>query len=173
MFSSEALKAIVEELRPVIERYMSTLRELNVMFMDAWRNGTLDQEWAEFQAAHPGYYLVYFVRARGMGDIKIGKSNHVGTRVKSLWSGVSRGVDLVACYPSDITHEIELHREFEHLRLCGEWFRPGAELLTHLELVGCDPLTFTNTVPAHFYRRFPERLLMADVSATHTFSKGN
>jgi hypothetical protein len=167
MFSSEALKAVYADALPVFRRYMSTLRELNVMFMSAWRNGTLDQEWAEFQASNPGYYLVYFVRARGMGDIKIGKSNHVGTRVKSLWTGASRALDLVACYPSDITHEIELHREFEHLRLCGEWFRPGDELLTHLELVGCDIRAFSNAVPAHFYRRFPERLLMNDVSATH------
>lgn len=46
----------------------------------------------------------------------------------------------------------------DDLRLCGEWFRPGKELLTHLRLIGCDVDAFTNVVPAHFYRQFPERM---------------
>lgn len=169
MLTSKFLKDIRTEARPIIERYMSSLRDLNQLCMGAWRNGTLDAEWAEFRSAAPNLYLTYFIRARGMGDIKIGKSNQVGARLKSLWTGASRGLDLVACYPSDIQHETELQREFEHLRLCGEWFRPGAELLTHLELVGCDPATFINTVPAHFYRQHPERLQMGDVSTAHQF----
>ena len=76
----------------------------------------------------------------------------------ALITGASRGLDLVACYPAPIEHEKELHDEFEHLRLCGEWFRPGKELLTHLRLIGCDVDAFTNVVPAHFYRQFPERM---------------
>ncbi len=167
MLSSETLAGVV----PLFRRYMASLRELNLMFMDAWRDGSLDEQWAEYRKSAPNHYLTYFVRARGMGDIKIGKSNQVGTRVRTLWTGASRGVDLVACYPSDITHETELQHEFEHLRLCGEWFRPGTELLTHLELVGCDVSAFTNVVPAHFYRRNPHRL-DADVNTARKSENG-
>lgn len=168
MSTSGALKDIWTEARPYIERYMATLRELNVMFMQAWRDGCLDDVWAEYRKSDDRCYLTYFIRARGMGDIKIGKSNQVGARLRNLWTGASRGLDLVACYPAPIGHETELHSEFERFRLCGEWFRPGRELLTHLRLVGCDVSGFTNSVPAHFYRRFPHRLA-TDVSAAHTF----
>lgn len=158
MLSSAELKKITAEARPIIERYMASLRSLNSIFMEAWRAGELDEAWAEYRKDDPGLWLTYFIRARGMGDIKIGKSNQVRVRVRSLFTGASRGLDLIACYPAPMAHEKELHEEFEHLRLCGEWFRPGAELLTHLELIGCDPKSFNNVVPAHFYRQFPERM---------------
>lgn len=146
-------------IRALVRSQMETYRALNAMFMTAWRNGELDQVWSAARKELPdGLWLTYFIRARGMGDIKIGKSNQVKVRVQTLFSGSARGVDLIACYPAPITHEKELHSEFEHLRLCGEWFRPGRELLTHLELVGCNTSAFSNVVPAHFYRQYPEQM---------------
>jgi len=155
----------MQNLRTVYTAWLDSTKAVNKLLMAAWAQGVLDAVWAEMREEFPGQYLTYFVRARGMGDIKIGKTNHVTTRVKSLWSNASRGVDLVACYPGDITHEVELHREFEHLRLCGEWFRPGAELLTHLSILGCDTDRFTNVVPAHFHRRAPH--LVGQVNTAH------
>lgn len=173
MSTLDALREIWTEARPAMAAWLNSTRDINLLLMRAWRDGLLDQAWNELRAEYPGQYLTYFVRARGMGDIKIGKSNQVTVRVKALWSAAARGVDLVACYPADVTHETELHREFEHLRLCGEWFRPGAELMTHLQLIGCDTGAFTNAVPAHFHSRFPHRLQMADVSsARKTKSEG-
>jgi hypothetical protein len=158
MITSAQLKPAVIDAAAVIRRQYDDFRTLNTMFMGVWRTGEIDKVWSEYRATDKRVWLTYFIRARGMGDIKIGKSNHVRVRLQSLFTGASRGVDLIACYPAPIRHETELHAEFEHLRLCGEWFRPGQELLTHLELVGCDTSAFTNVVPAHFYRRFPERL---------------
>jgi hypothetical protein len=158
MLSSLALKKIVTEARPIIERQLGSYRALNSIFMAAWRGGYLDELWAESRRDDHRCWLTYFIRVRGMGDIKIGKSNQVRVRLRSLFTAASRGLDLVACYPAPIEHEKELHAEFERLRLCGEWFRPGAELLTHLRLVGCNVDAFTNAVPAHFYRQFPERM---------------
>lgn len=156
--TAQFLRNIMAEARPIIEAYMASTRAVNLLFMKAWSDGYLDQFWAEYRKEQPDLYLTYFIRARGMGDIKIGKSNQVGTRFKSLYTGASRGLDLVACYPATVDHESELKDEFEHLRLCGEWFRPGRELLTHLSLVGCDVDAFTNVVPAHFHRQFPQGL---------------
>lgn len=149
---------ICREALPVMREWMEATRKLNQTFMDAWRGAYIDELWQVFREHHPDLWLVYFIRARGMGDIKIGKSNQVRVRVKNLFSCCSRGVDLIACYPAEIEHETELHRDFERHRLCGEWFQPGAELLTHLRLVGADPSTFSDVVPAHHFRRYPERL---------------
>lgn len=158
MSSASALREVSTVARPLIEQWLDTTRELNRLFMAAWRTGNLDEAWAQYRANAPNLYLTYYIRARGMGDIKIGNSNQVGVRLKSLYTAASRGLDLVACYPATIRHEGELKEEFAHLRLCGEWFRPGPELLTHLSLIGVDVDAFTNVVPAHFYRQFPEKL---------------
>lgn len=145
--------------RTLIRRQIETTRALNLLFMDAWRTGRIDEIWSAARKELPeGLYLTYYIRARGMGDIKIGKSNQVKVRLQTLFTGASRGVDLIACYPATRQHEKELHEEFEHLRLCGEWFRPGPELLTHLELIGCNTAAFSNVVPAHFYRHTPEKM---------------
>lgn len=156
--SSDALKQIFTAARPLVEQWIDTTRNLNLLFMRAWRAGEIDEAWAEFRKECPDLWLTYYIRARGLGDIKIGKSNQVRARVRSLFSCASRGIDLIACYPAPCAHEGELKEEFANLRLCGEWFRPGDELLTHLSLIGCDVEAFSNVVPAHYFRRFPERL---------------
>lgn len=161
MSETEAAKALREIFiagRPLVDLWADTTRELNMLFMAAWREEKLDEIWAEYRKTAPDLWLTYYIRARGMGDIKIGKSNQVRVRLKTLYTGASRGLDLIACYPSTIKHECELKDEFEHLRLCGEWFRPGPELITHLKLIGCDVYGFTNAVPAHFSRQYPERM---------------
>lgn len=156
--TSTALKQIYGAARPLIAEWCNNTAELNALFMGAWKRGTIDQEWGDYRKSHPGLYLTYFIRARGIGDIKIGKSNQVRARFKTLFTGASRGLDILACYPAAASHEKELKDEFEHLRLCGEWFRPGVELLTHLQLIGVNTSNFTDTVPAHFMRHSPERL---------------
>jgi hypothetical protein len=166
MLTSDKLK----EIASAYTAWLHNTKAVSSLLMKAWGEGVIDDLWSELRADYPSQYLTYFVRARGMGDIKIGKTNHVTSRVKSIWTNSSRGVDLIACYPADITHETELHREFEHLRLCGEWFRPGQELLTHLAVIGCDVDGFSNVVPAHFYRRNPH-LLAANVSSAHKISE--
>lgn len=158
MIVTDELREAVTSARVLIERWVDDTRQLNTIFMSAWRGGYLDEAWAEFRKDFPSHYLTYYIRARGMGDIKIGKSNQVKTRLKTIFTYCSRGADLIACYPADIKHETEVQEEFKHLRLCGEWFRPGDELITHLRLIGCDVDGFTNVVPAHFARQFPEAM---------------
>jgi hypothetical protein len=159
MTDKEALfEQMCRDALPVMREWYAVTHKLNGKFMEAWRAGCLDDLWAMFKERYPDLWLVYFIRARGMGDIKIGKTNHVRQRVKSLFSSCSRGVDLIACHPAKIEDETELHRDFERHRLCGEWFRPGDEILSHLRMIGVDPATFSNVVPAHHFRRYPERL---------------
>lgn len=144
MSSSAALKKFFTAGRPLVEQQIAVTRSLNLMFMDAWKSGQLDSAWTEFRAERSDLWLTYYIRARGTGDIKIGKSNHVRQRMISLWTGASRGLDLIACYPASVNHEAEIKEEFSSLRLCGEWYRAGGELLTHLQLIGCDVDVFSD-----------------------------
>lgn len=71
---------------------------------------------------------VYFI---GNGEaIKIGVSEDIGSRFQHLQTASHLPLRLLAVVPG-ASREVEqgLHREFQHLRLGGEWFRPGEEIL--------------------------------------------
>jgi hypothetical protein len=82
--------------------------------------------------------LVYFVKAGRR--IKIGQSLDPELRVKSIRSGsvqMPKGLDpsnakLLATEPGGQRREQELHRQFAHLRVAGEWFNNGPELKIYI-----------------------------------------
>ena len=53
-------------------------------------------------------------------------------------SSQARGADLIACYPAPASHEKELHEDFKHCRLNGEWFWAHESLLEYLRMIGGD-----------------------------------
>jgi hypothetical protein len=135
------LRQIHTEARPYVEQWLGITRDLNAGCMILWRRGELDGMLDDLGS---DLWFTYYIRARGMGDIKIGKTRHIGARFKAIFQYTPRGADLIACYPSSGAHEQELKEEFAHLRLRGEWFSPGDELLTHLKLIGCDTSKFSD-----------------------------
>jgi len=83
------------------------------------------------------YGFVYFARECGEhGRIKIGhtKSDPV-RRIADLQTGNSRRIELLAATFGDQARERELHAKFAHLRVEGEWFTPGAELVAFVQAV--------------------------------------
>lgn len=58
--------------------------------------------------------------------IKIGTSTQVDERCREL------KVTLLATEPGSYAEEAERHKRFAHLRIKGEWFRPGPDLLAHI-----------------------------------------
>lgn len=144
------VKALASELRPHIEAALDRRRECNRIFMGAWRAGQIDALWNEIKQDEKlsNYCLHYFIRARGIGDFKIGRTNALGGRFTDILTGCSRGADLVACYFAEAEHEAELHQDFAHLRLNGEWFEEHPDLTGYLELIGGDPRDCTNIPPA-------------------------
>ena len=82
--------------------------------------------------------LVYFVKAGHR--IKIGQSLDPELRVKSIRGGsvqMPKGLDpskarLIATEPGGQRREQELHRQFAHLRVAGEWFDNGPELKIYI-----------------------------------------
>lgn len=76
---------------------------------------------------------VYFARA---GDrIKIGWSRRVGARIAQLQTGSPEPVTLAATTTGGRAQERKLHERFAHLRVAGEWFQAGQELLDHIRSI--------------------------------------
>ena len=78
---------------------------------------------------------VYFVRSDSpTGEIKIGQSTFPQDRVRNLQTAHPFLLEIVGLVPEGGEElERELHERFDHLRLRGEWFRPGADLWAYIE----------------------------------------
>jgi hypothetical protein len=80
---------------------------------------------------HKGF--VYFVQGQCGGAIKIGYSVKPDERLKSLQTGYPDTLLILAMIPADEYMEKKLHREFEHCKLNGEWFRPDKMLIEKIK----------------------------------------
>lgn len=102
--------------------------------------------------------FVYFIRAVGVNNapIKIGITNDLDGRLRALQTGSPHrytvvGLQKFADRAGAFRRETALHRQFAHLRLEGEWFKPGRDLLAYMHAQGFDigePLGSTNNVVA-------------------------
>ena len=80
--------------------------------------------------------LVYFVRCRKTGEIKIGFSQNVTGRVTEIHRKERRVVDVLATLPGDKHTEGALHRAFAECRIGeSEWFLPSNDLVSFVERV--------------------------------------
>lgn len=70
---------------------------------------------------------VYFAQRRKRGLIKIGWSRSVTGRLRAMKAKILGAV------PGDRSTEKGLHKRFDHLRVRGEWFKPGDDLLTFIQ----------------------------------------
>lgn len=69
---------------------------------------------------------VYFIESSDL--IKIGFSNDVRSRVRSVIATLREGGKFLGCMPGDRTVEQHLHKRFAEHREYGEWFRRTPEL---------------------------------------------
>lgn len=88
------------------------------------------QEWLKEFRKIPRW--VYFFRDP-RNRIKIGISANVHDRMKGIQGGLGEGLVLLGVLP-DASEELEkeMHAKFAHLRLGGEWFEPGEDLLAYI-----------------------------------------
>ncbi len=83
--------------------------------------------------------FVYFVRAAGVGPIKIGHSGAWERRVRALQTSQAGRLDVVLVVLGSREVEQALHTQFAEHRLEGEWFTPAPELLRFMaEHADCD-----------------------------------
>jgi len=79
-----------------------------------------------------GAILVYFIHCKRLGAIKIGSTDDVQYRLKTLQTGCPAQLVLIGCCDDS---EPALHRQFAHLRIRGEWFRDHRELKLHIKFL--------------------------------------
>ena len=80
---------------------------------------------------------VYFLRVETEDPlIKIGYSTNIPSRVRDVQGQVPYPTTHLASIPgANFQDEKKLHRRFEKMKVKGEWFRPGEELLAFIDEV--------------------------------------
>jgi Meiotically up-regulated gene 113 len=73
--------------------------------------------------------LIYFIQSPEGDQIKIGTTLRMARRLRQLIRLRGTKLRVLAIVPGDHAREAELHRQFGHLRMEGEWFDPGPDLL--------------------------------------------
>ena len=82
--------------------------------------------------SYDGAGYIYFIENSEDKSIKIGYSTYPPGRLEQLQTSCSAKLTLLATKKGKISLEKKLHKEFSHLRIRGEWFNPGADLLTYI-----------------------------------------
>lgn len=83
---------------------------------------------------------VYFIQGEITKRIKIGHSDDIKGRIKSLEG--SEPLRLIHVIPNATTKtELSLHKKFSHLRVIGEWFEGTQELAHYISSLKSDKIT--------------------------------
>lgn len=73
--------------------------------------------------------MIYFIRSSDGKRVKIGTTVSLTARLKSLVAEYGAGLEVLAVVEGSYGEERGLHHRFSHLRLVGEWFEPGDDLM--------------------------------------------
>ncbi len=83
--------------------------------------------------------MIYFIQAGENGPIKIGRADNPQERLKQLQTAnpyelkmlwVENTLDTLG--QSEAEYELELHQLFKLLKIRGEWFKPGEDILNYI-----------------------------------------
>lgn len=75
---------------------------------------------------------VYFIKAKTLGFIKIGRSHDVNTRLVQLQSTSPDELELLGSMPCVERTESILHEDFDEDCVRGEWFKSSEKLLAFI-----------------------------------------
>jgi hypothetical protein len=73
--------------------------------------------------------MIYFIQRPDGGRIKIGTTIRLSSRLKALCDEVGEDLLVLAVAEGGRDEEKGLHRRFADLRVIGEWFEPGDDLV--------------------------------------------
>jgi hypothetical protein len=76
---------------------------------------------------------VYFIQSERGGPIKIGYTTNLERRIMALQTAQPYPLKLLLVIHGGVEEENKLHKKFNSLRLCGEWFSPDEKLLQYIE----------------------------------------
>lgn len=81
--------------------------------------------------------VTYFIRVDDA--IKIGSATHFKRRLHALQTAHEKPILVLAVVPASLADEFKTHQRFAHLRIRGEWFRPGQDLLDFIDALKAGP----------------------------------
>lgn len=85
----------------------------------------------------PGLFTwAYAIQAGEHGPVKIGVTNSPATRLTTLQQGNAETLHGIAAWRAPACEEKQIHEDFAHARIRGEWFRPVPELVDLVLLLG-------------------------------------
>jgi hypothetical protein len=110
---------------------LRALRDCTVSFADAWLRY---QEGAPSPTPSPESVRLkprklYVVRADPSGNLKIGVTRDVDSRMSQLQTSTWEVLTLIACREGPMGAEFMAHEMFAEHRIRGEWFRPHLDIL--------------------------------------------
>src|SRR5258707_11256206 len=78
--------------------------------------------------------MVYFLQSTSPEQlIKIGNSENPRNRVSELQTGNGYRLILLKVVKGGKVEERELHKKFQDLQVCGEWFKPEQKLVDFID----------------------------------------
>jgi hypothetical protein len=78
--------------------------------------------------------VVYFIQTTAPNRlIKVGVTTDLRTRLQELQTAQPYPLNVLYSMRGGITMERDIHRVFAHLRVQGEWFSPGPELMAYID----------------------------------------
>lgn len=87
----------------------------------------------DFRSKRRGEGCIYFIRCGENGPIKIGfTAKPVAARLEELQTAHHEALCVMGDVPGTVATERILHARFAHLRIRGEWFSPGSDLLADI-----------------------------------------
>lgn len=72
---------------------------------------------------------VYFIQLGDDGPVKIGHSDNVKARMRTLQTAHTEKLRLLYSFPGTKADEILLHRKFLSHKISGEWFSPHEDIM--------------------------------------------
>lgn len=76
--------------------------------------------------------IIYFIQAGEDGAIKIGLTSNILTRIISFRTHQEKALFIRRLVPGNLMREREIAQKFDHLRIRGEWFSPGPDLVEYI-----------------------------------------
>lgn len=135
----EHFRSIVKQARDSVEMAEASAM-LNVMYSLAgfYEAPSPKRNWPPPVSERPRgeqkkVSMTYFIQDCGSGDIKIGRSVDVPSRLSTLQGASSTELKLLLALPESELSELDAHKRFASDRIRREWFRASDKLLAFIE----------------------------------------
>lgn len=135
-----ALEWLEMEIRSRFDlRTLSKEQEIEIrgLLLDEWGAANWLRILEELRKQDAGHYfnptaVVYFARADGAEEIKIGTSTQLARRIHALEISSRSKITVLATVVGSYKVEAWIHDRFRRARVMGEWFLPVPELLEYI-----------------------------------------